>query len=470
MSARVVVSDIERFCRIYKGEKFHAVLCDPPYHLTSITERFGKKGSAPAKFGTDGVFARASRGFMGEVWDGGDVAFRPETWHAIGEHMYAGAFGMAFASSRGWHRMAVAIEDAGFIIHPTIFVWATSMGFPKATNISKNISRRGAGNNLASIWSSHRYGAQALKPAAEPIIVFQRPYSGKPIDCIIETGAGAINIDKARIGTDLDSGEATGRWPANFAIQHHPNCKIVGRKEGDSYVINRFTDGAKPFGNGAGHDYEGSNIESGYLDIWDCVDGCPAKSLNVQSGYSQTKRIEKPSMCREEANTWGGTFQRNRGARGHSDSGGASRFFYNAGWNYEVEEGLDKCDSVFYVSKAGRKEREAGLENKQSETSQGSWSSNNHPTVKPISLAVHLATLLLPPDAYSPRKILVPFSGSGSEMIGAIFAGWETVVGVEMSGDYADIARARISHWEEIIEERNTAEQAQLRVEFEEAE
>lgn len=88
--------DIMEWCKSYKGEKFHAILCDPPYEL----------------------------GFLGKEWDKSGIAFNPETWKALKEHLHDGGFGMAFASSRGWHRMAVAIEDAGFIIHPTIFGWA----------------------------------------------------------------------------------------------------------------------------------------------------------------------------------------------------------------------------------------------------------------------------------------------------------------------------------------------------------
>ena len=57
-----------------------SVVTDPPYHLTSIVKRFGKEDSAPAQFGTDGAYARASKGFMGKEWDGGDIAFRTDVW------------------------------------------------------------------------------------------------------------------------------------------------------------------------------------------------------------------------------------------------------------------------------------------------------------------------------------------------------------------------------------------------------
>ncbi len=72
---------------------------------------------------------------------------------------------------------------------------------------------------------------------------------------------------------------------------------------------------------------------------------------------------------------------------------------------------------------------------------------NHHPTVKPIALAEYLARLILPPKRDTPRRLLVPFSGSGSEIIGALRAGWDEVVGIELSPEYAEIAEARIAHW-----------------------
>jgi site-specific DNA-methyltransferase (adenine-specific) len=213
MKYKIYNQDVREWAKEYAKGKFHALLCDPPYHLTSIVKRFGKKNSAPAQYGTDGVFSRASKGFMGQEWDGGDVAFDPETWSALGEHLYPGAFGMAFSASRNWHRLAVAIEDAGFVIHPTIFLWAQGQGFPKATRIDTQIQPKseqkvvgksnrhnskdfgkGGGNpvynthpggvpdltmptdEVAARWVGHRYGLQALKPAVEPIICFQKPY------------------------------------------------------------------------------------------------------------------------------------------------------------------------------------------------------------------------------------------------------------------------------------------------------
>lgn len=78
---------------------------------------------------------------------------------------------------------------------------------------------------------------------------------------------------------------------------------------------------------------------------------------------------------------------------------------------------------------------------------------NTHPTVKPLALIRYLATLLLPPESVMPRRILVPFAGSGSEMIGCLQAGWDEVVGIESDTEhgYVKIAEARLQfHSKEI--------------------
>lgn len=93
---------------------FDAIVTDPPYHLTSIVKRFGGKGAAEAKHGTDGLFQRGSRGFMGQAWDGGDIAFRPETWAACLRVLKPGGHLVAFNHSKTFHHMALAIEAAGF--------------------------------------------------------------------------------------------------------------------------------------------------------------------------------------------------------------------------------------------------------------------------------------------------------------------------------------------------------------------
>ena len=220
------------------GVKLDAVVTDPPYHLTSITERFGKEGSAPAQHGTDGAFARASRGFMGKEWDGGDIAFRAETWALCFELLKAGGHLLAFSGSRTYHRMAVAIEDAGFEIRDQI-MWIYGSGFPKSLNIGKAIDKRNdiQGDVIATrkvsssdigqksgwnhlntgrgdyeyrqIMNEYEGWGTALKPAHEPIVLARKPISEKSIaDNVVKHGTGALNIDGCRV--DL-KGDDTSR-------------------------------------------------------------------------------------------------------------------------------------------------------------------------------------------------------------------------------------------------------------------
>jgi len=421
METDVILSDAVKWANEYEGDLFHALLCDAPYHLQSIVKRFGDPKSKPSGDVQDGRYHRLARGFMGKQWDGGDVAFIPETWHAFMNVLYPGAFGMAFASSRGWHRMAVAIEDAGFIIHPSIFGWCYGSGFPKATRV----------NHGAEGFDGHRYGLQALKPALEPIIVFQKPYKGKPHENITRTGAGVLNIEAGRIPANGESGINTratsrsdgsgwgmqelktddrdGRWPANFILLDESAAAALDKQSGE------LTSGSKD------GDYQG----------W----GSAGHGI-----YGDSKEYHHHS---------------------ESSSGGASRFFYR------VQEQIDSADPVYYEAKAGSDERNLGLREMPLQQS-GVWdgrasqsesrnigntmpkpTKNNHPTVKPIALARYLATLLLPPAQYQPRRLFVPFAGVASEMIGAMQAGWDEITGVELTAEYIPIAEARLKYWKQ---------------------
>jgi len=524
----------------YRGEPYHAMFCDPPYEL----------------------------GFMGKRWDRSGVAFRPETWAGLAAHLYPGAFGMAFASSRGWHRLACAIEDAGLIIHASLFGWAFGSGFPKATRIDLALDKiarghpqgsadpesvnsgkykggcsednpvgqgfgAGAGAFMrepgqrveckadlpeAATWEGHRYGLQALKPALEPIILFQKPYEGRPVDCITETGAGALWIDGGRIAgswerntpwkDDITGGNyykggvrrveadpqechSAGRWPANLILQHHPDCQRAGTRR----VRGNGRDGSPRPGGfvDVGHDDNDDNRTSGpspyadpdgyeVIDTWECVDGCPVKALGEQSGECSSGGYPPEGGQRSHVATYGKPNERGE-QRFTQSTGTAARFFFQASWSYEIAERLAEADPVYYCAKASRAERDAGLDafeprtgaelcdrkpgtaglnNPRAGAGRTSGGRNTHPTVKPISLARHLATLLLPPAAYAPRRLLVPFAGSGSEMIGANLAGWEQVTGIEMLPENVVLAMARLRFWQGWSEATGLTDPAEL--------
>tara|TARA_Y100000310_G_scaffold199644_1_gene199636 strand:+ start:85 stop:540 length:456 start_codon:yes stop_codon:yes gene_type:complete len=123
---------------------FDSCVTDPPYHLASIVKRFGP-GQKPinnrdTKMGIDGPYHKIARGFMGQTWDGGDIAFKTEIWKEVFRVLKPGSVLLAFAATRNYHRLAVAIEDSGFEIFDMIN-WIYGSGFPKRKNSIKACSR-----------------------------------------------------------------------------------------------------------------------------------------------------------------------------------------------------------------------------------------------------------------------------------------------------------------------------------------
>lgn len=221
---RVLIGDCRDILPTLGEASVDACVTDPPYHLTA-----GKKGgSGEASVNLESPYGRSriTTGFMGKRWDGGDVALRSETWAAVLRVLKPGAHLLAFGGTRTYHRLACAIEDAGFEIRDQIG-WAFGSGFPK----SKNLTGDWGG------WGS------ALKPAWEPIVVARKPFSGTLQANAERWGTGALNVDGCRIpvadeqyekncsgdrGHDDNRGRAMdfsmtagkasaiGRWPSNL--------------------------------------------------------------------------------------------------------------------------------------------------------------------------------------------------------------------------------------------------------------
>jgi DNA modification methylase len=114
-----------------------SVVTDPPYALVSIVKRFGCKNAAPAK---EGVYGRSARGFMGKEWDTGERAFAVEFWAEVLRVLKPGGHVLAFSGTRTYHRLACAVEDAGFEIRDQIG-WLYGSGFPKSHDVSKGIDK-----------------------------------------------------------------------------------------------------------------------------------------------------------------------------------------------------------------------------------------------------------------------------------------------------------------------------------------
>lgn len=240
-NTKVYAGDCRQVMRELKRRNFraHAAITDPPYHLLSIVKRFGKKGSAPAQHGSDGRFARMSAGFNGKTWDGEEepgyqIAHDPEVWKLVFDCLLPGGFLFAFSSAKTGHRMAVAMEDAGFVIHPFI-PWLYAQGFPKAHAVGPE-------------FPGWYHGGQTLNPAVEPIYVGQKPRSEKTnaLNMAVH-GTGAFNIDATRhtpkasarrdlLGgnpsegpgnpENLTAGSDSARWPSN--VTHDGSKAVLG--------------------------------------------------------------------------------------------------------------------------------------------------------------------------------------------------------------------------------------------------
>lgn len=209
---------------IDRGVRVDSAVMDPPYGFDSIIKRFGKSGAAPAK-GGDGRHARLSSGFVGKDWDGTQIERDPEFWALVLEILKPGGFCFAFSGARSGHWQAVAMESAGFVMHP-LHAWLYGSGFPKAHEASKHVERHG-GDPKA--WEGWYFSTQAQKPALEPIYLAQRPISEKGVARnLIQHGTGAVNIDACR-GKPYDGNP--GRWPANVL---HDDSEEVRQLLGDA--------------------------------------------------------------------------------------------------------------------------------------------------------------------------------------------------------------------------------------------
>lgn len=408
----VVHGSVLDVLRGFRDSCFDACMCDPPYGFR----------------------------FMGKSWDYAVPSV--ETWAEVLRVLKPGAPLVAFGGSRTYHRLAVGIEDAGFELRDCL-MWLYGKGFPKSQDVSKAIDKnaghwRGragdvtSGNNalerpnyertpkgdpITAAWAG--YGT-ALKPAHEPIVLARKPLDGTVVQNVARWGVGGLDIDGCRIGTagggnscpggDLCKCQTDGR---SYAPTQHPT-----RREGDfgRWPANLILD-----------------EEAGAL-------------LDASVG----DRPSRPSVTR---NGGGGGMLPGaplkgvpRPDSGYSDSGGPSRFFYCT--KVSTKEREAGCEHLALRS-AGEvtdsNEDDARLDSPRTGAGRTGGARNYHPTLKPLSLTTWLGRLIKPPTTSG--ACLVPFSGAGSEMIGAALAGWPMVGGIEQDAEYIQIARARLAHW-----------------------
>ena len=332
----------------FEENSIDSIVCDPPYHLTSIQERFGKENSAEAKYGKDGSFQRLSKGFMGKTWDGGDTAFQPDTWKHCFRVLKEGGYLLAFGGTRTFHRIACAIEDAGFEIRDTI-MWLYGSGFPKSMNIGLAIDKKngvdnrtgnvvkGQGkkdldNNVYKLGANEKYEERiaqnewqgwgtTLKPAYEPIIVARKPFKGSLVDNVIKNGVGGINIDECRVGEEHFEQQ-----------QQHVQTKGI---YGDKVLLAKSYDGRFP-----------ANVILTYdeNDFEEVCGGMPYTKGNGSEPNYEKSNSENRVYVNGKNKTW------HKSGIHFDDEGSASRYFYCAkATTKDRDEGLDLFDEQYQL-------------------------------------------------------------------------------------------------------------------------
>ena len=328
-------------------------------------------------------------GFMGKSWDASGIAFNIEVWQEALRVLKPGGHLIAFSGSRTYHRMAVAIEDAGFQIRDQI-MWVYGSGFPKSMDISKQLDKqqgvwRGRAGAVVSengSMSAPNYERNpkeppytdeakqwqgwgtALKPAHEPMVLARKPLEGTVANNVLTYGVGGLNIDGSRVGSE--GGSKGGSRPSTYLSP--------------SGAFN------------TGHDID--KLDAGRF---------PANFIHDGSD-------EVVDLLGEPA-----------------------RFFYCAkASKRDRNEGLDEFPQI----KGGSM---SGVETREGKPTNHPIRANHHPTVKPTTLMQYLVRLVTPPNG----TVLDPFMGSGSTGKACAYEGFD-FIGIDQSAEYVEIAQARI--------------------------
>ena len=483
-----------------------SIVTDPPYGLSNTDPEH--VAETLTKWATgERDFTPVGKGFMGKAWDA--FVPPPAVWDECFRVLKPGGHMLVFAGSRTQDLMGLSVRMAGFEIRDGIaWIYGSgfpkSMDISKAIDKAAGAEREVVGKkrmvgsaaqdwtekgdklfagstdsvgvpvrdipvtvastDLAKEWEG--WGT-ALKPALEPIIVARKPVSEKTIALnVAKWGVGGINIDGTRVGNEevtintFDNGakpwgdavgeaytgrKSVGRWPANVMFTHAEDCVEVGT------AVEIISNHNAPQGTFAGGDPDRGSDTSEYRDyevstaIFECVEGCPVKEVNRQSGVSKSRagKMAVPDIrSGKYGSEYGAREDIDGTVRGFNDAGGASRFFYTAKANKkDRNEGLEHLEQVAVGSYDGNVDTEGTRKLGADPAKPNQPGHNFHPTVKPTSLMRELVRLVTPKGGV----VLDPFTGSGSTGKAALLEGFR-FVGVELTSDYLPIIEGRLNH------------------------
>lgn len=356
---RIHLGDCRKLLKKLEDNSLESIVSDPPYEIS----------------------------FMGKGWDATGIAYNVKMWKQCLRVLKPGGFAVIFGATRTFHRIATAMEDAGFEIIEAIG-YVHAKGQPKSLDVSKMIDKS-LGNELKTVgyrkgMSGSGFGntghgkklvdvpvkmaasnearkyqgvGTGLRPVMEPIIIARKPIEGKLIDNVRKHGTGGMNIDAARFGVSDFAGTTKwlpgyehlagtqGKWPTTFALSHHEDCVKLKSVVVKDKKVKRYA----------------------------CVPECPIR---------------------------------------------------------RIDEHLNDPSGFFFSAKPSPKERNLGLKKP-----------NSHTTVKPIDLMRHLVALFVPKGG----KCYDPFTGSGTTAIACELEG-RRFVGTELIHEHFIVAKRRLRY------------------------
>lgn len=399
-------------------------------------------------------------GFMGKKWDNTGIANNVDLWAECLRVLKPGGHLLAFSGTRTYHRMAVAIEDAGFEVRDMI-EWVYGSGFPKSLNIGKavdklqgnerqiigeqNGARNGNGNNndygtygsaddgkftLTKGTSKWEGWGTALKPAHEPICMARKPLAEKNVaENVLKWGTGGINIDESRV--EASNTKELYRKPTeykNISPSAGMNTSKIRGSVTDDYLKGRFP---------------ANLLHDNSDEVRECFPETGKGNGKGVYNYNGTEYNNK------DTSMFNG--DKPQAPSNFNDSGSASRFFKSIIYNPKASkaernkgcEGLEEKQTTGGGGLTAELREDGNLETSSAGGKYGSIkavSTNSHPTVKPIALMEYLIKMVTPKGG----TVLDPFMGSGSTGVAAKKNGYD-FIGIDMTPEYIEIAKARIN-------------------------
>ena len=463
-------------------ESIDATVCDPPYALVSIGKRFGAAGATAPKAGKSGAYQRAAAGFMGKKWDTGETAFAVEFWAQALRVLKPGGHVVAFGGTRTYHRLACAIEDAGFEIRDQL-AWCYGTGFPKSHDVAKGIQSRrvedavpvrsicrairaamdakglkssdlvpafgGCHPRLIDHWAARDTDSQPSLPTWEQWLLLKGLLDlGEDLDAEVWRLDGRKGTPGTAWSEAQILGEKSGNLPGFAGTRFAATDATIRAASPEAEPWEGWGTALKPSWEPivlARKPLVGTVAENvlrygtGALNIDGCRVGSDARSRSTGQQISQNRSMAGANYAREIVGTVEGRFPANivtdgsdevlsafpdaGGGFGRRGAGGQNGVYSPIGGTMQSVGFGDSGSAArfFYSAKA------------DSDTRLGS----KHPTVKPVDLMQWLCRLVTPPGG----TVLDPFAGTGTTGEAAWREGFCAVL-IEREAEYcSDIAR-----------------------------